>query len=196
MARARARWWTNPVGGVGGIAPKCFVFLDECGVMTDMARLYGRSSRGERAYATVPFGHRKRLSVLGALGIDGMIATMTVEAATSGAIFAAYLEQVLLPELRRRKPDAVPVMDNLSAHKTARVQAVLDHSGFPYRYLPSYSPDLDPLESGWSKVKSELRCVSARTADALRQALGPAFKSITPRDAITYFRHCNYIRRN
>ena len=117
---------------------------------------------------SVPFGNWKRLSVLSALGIEGFLAAMSVEAATDGAIFAAYLEQVLLPVLRERKPDAVLVMDNLRPHKTPEVQAVLDGSGFPYRYLPSYSPDLSPIEPGWAKVKSYLRRVAARTVEALR----------------------------
>jgi transposase len=172
------------------------VFIDECGVQTNMARRYGRSRRGQRAYSTVPFGHRKRLTVLGALGTDGMIASMSVAAATNGTIFAAFLEQVLLPELRHRKPDAVLVMGNLRPHKTAEVRAVLDRSGFPYRYLPRYSPDLDPIEPAWAKVKSELRRVGARTVDALHEALGPALKSITPQDAAGFFRHCGYIRLN
>jgi len=170
--------------------------VDECGVQTNMARLYGRSRRGQRAYSTVPFGHRKRLTIIGALEMGGMITTMSVEAATSGTIFAVFLEQVLLPQLRRRKPDAVLVMDNLLSHKTAEVRAVLDRSGFPYRYLPRYSPDLDPIEPAWAKIKSELRRVGARTIDALHEALGPALKSITPQDAAGFFRHCGYIRLN
>jgi transposase len=172
------------------------VFIDECGVQTNMARRYGRSRRGQRAYSTVPFGHRKRLTVLGALGTDGMIASMSVAAATNGTIFAAFLEQVLLPELRHRKPDAVLVMDNLRPHKTAEVRAMLGRSGFPYRYLPRYSPDLDPIEPAWAKIKSELRRVGARTIDTLNEALGPALKSITPQDAVGFFHHCGYIRLN
>src|SRR5690348_12989765 len=101
------------------MAPERLVFLDECGVLTSLARLYGRSPRGTRACGMVPYGHWTRLTVLGALGSKGIIAAMSVEAATSGSVFAAYLDQVLLPELRRSKPDAVLVMDNLSAHKTA-----------------------------------------------------------------------------
>src|SRR5690349_8571826 len=111
-----------------------------------MARRYGRSPRGQRATAKVPFGHWKRLSVLSALGIEGVLATMSIDDATDGDTFAAYLDQVLLPVLRQRKPDAVLVMDNLRPHKTPEVQAVLDGSGFPYRYLPSYSPDLSPTD--------------------------------------------------
>ena len=108
---------------MGGIAPERLVFLDECGVLTGMARLYGRGPRGERARAAVPHGPWARLSVLGALGHGGMLAAMSVEAATTGAVFHAYLEQVLLPELRRSKPDAVLVMDNLGAHKRRRCAA-------------------------------------------------------------------------
>ena len=119
-----------------------------------------------------------------------------INAATDGATFAAYLEQVLLPVLRQRKPDAVLVMDNLRAHKTNKVQMVLERSGFAYRYLPSYSPDLNPIEPGWAKVKSDLRRVAARTVEALEQALGPALDSITAQDAAGYFRHCGYGRLN
>jgi transposase len=168
------------------------VFLDESAVLTTMARRYGWSPRGLRAPAKVPFGNWKRLSVLGAISLDGLVAAMSVEAATDSAVFIAYLDAVLLPTLRQDKPDAVLVMDNLPAHKTPEVQAVLDRSGFAYRYLPSYSPDLSPIEPGWAKVKSYLRRVAARTVTALEQALGPALNSITARDAAGFFRHCGY----
>ena len=168
------------------------MFLDESAVLTSMARRYGRSPRGQRATAKVPFGTWKRLSVLSALGLEGVLATMSVEDATDGAILAAYLEQVLLPVLREHKPDAVLVMDNLRPHKTPEVQAVLDQSGFPYRYLPAYSPDLSPIEPAWAKVKSDLRRVAARTVETLQQALAPALDSITPQDARGFFRHCGY----
>ena len=190
--RARADWWTDEAAGIGGIAPERLVFIDESAVLTSMARRYGRSPRGERAIAKVPFGHWKRLSVLSALGIEGILATMSVEAATDGDTFAAYLDQVLLPALHERKPDAVLVLDNLRPHKTPQVQAVLDGSGFAYRYLPPYSPDLSPIEPGWAKVKSYLRRVAARTVEALEQALAPALDSITAQDAKGFFRHCDY----
>jgi transposase len=196
VAAARAAWHADGETGVGGIAPERLVFLDECGVLTNMARLFGRSPRGTRAVGTVPLGHWKRLTVLGALGIGGMLATMGIEAATSGAVFLAYLEQVLLPELRRTKPDAVLVLDNLRAHKTAAVRALLDSSGFPYRYLPAYSPDLSPIEPAWAKLKAELRRVAARTTEALHQALGPALDTITAQDAAGFFRHAGYGRPN
>ena len=193
MAQARQAWASDPAG-VAGIAPERLVFLDECGVLTNMARLHGRSPRGERARGLVPCGRWERLTVLGALGHEGVIAAMGVEAGTSAAVFHAYLDGVLLPELRRAKPDAVLVMDNLGAHKAPAVRALLDASGFAHRYLPAYSPDLNPIEPIWAKVKADLRRVAARTVDALRQALGPALASVTPQDAAGCFRHCGYGR--
>ena len=190
--QARADWWTDETAGLGGIAPARLVFIDESAVLTSMARRYGRSPRGARAFAKVPFGHWKRLSVLSALDREGVLATMSIEDATDGDIFAAYLEQVLLPVLRARKPDAVLVMDNLRPHKSPEVRAALDGAGFPYRYLPSYSPELNPMEPGWAKVKSYLRRVAARTLKALEQALAPALDSITAQDAAAFFRHCGY----
>ncbi len=190
MARARGAWWTDPDGGVGGVAPERLVFLDECGVLTNMVRLHGRSPRGTRACASAPFGHWTRVTVLGALGAGGIVGAMGVEAATSAAVFHAYLDEVLLPELRRAKPDAVLVMDNLPAHKAPRVRALLDASGFGYRYLPAYSPDLNPIEPIWAKVKAGLRRVAARATEALHQALGPALDAVTPQDAAACFHHC------
>ena len=170
------------------------MFLDECGVLTDMARLWGRSPRGARACGTVPCGRWTRLTVLGALGIGGVVAAMAVEAAADGTVFHAFLDRVLLPALRRTKPDAVLVLDNLGAHKTPAVRDLLDRSGFAYRYLPSYSPDMNPIEPAWAKVKAALRRVGARTAEALHRALGPALDSITARDASGFFRHAGYGR--
>ena len=193
MAAARQGWRTT-ADGVGGVSPERLVFLDECGVLTNMVRLHGRSPRGTRAHGTAPFGHWTRLTVLGAFGAKGMVAAMSVEAATSAAVFHAYLDQVLLPELRHAKPDAVLVMDNLRAHKAPQVRALLDRSGFVYRYLPAYSPDLTPIEPAWAKVKAELRRVAARTIIALHEAIGPALNIVTPNDAAGFFRHCGYTR--
>ncbi len=194
MAAARRTWWTEADGGVGGISPERLVFLDECGVLTTMARLRGRSPRGTRACASAPFGHWTRVTVLGALGAGGIVGAMGVEAATSGAVFHAYLDEALLPALRRSRPDAVLVMDNLPAHKAPKVRALLDRSGFAYRYLPAYSPDLNPIEPAWAKVKAELRRVGARAVDALHEALGPALGAISPQHAAGFFRHCGYSR--
>jgi len=196
VAQARLAWWTEADDGVGGIGPERLVFLDECGALTTLSRLHGRSPRGTRARASAPFGHWTRVTVLGALGTEGIVGAMSVEAATDAAVFHAYLEQVLLPGLRRAKPDAVLVMDNLPAHKAPRVRALLDRSGFAYRYLPAYSPDLNPIEPGWAKVKAELRRLAARTVDALHAACGPALAAVTPQDAAGFIRHCGYNRPN
>ena len=195
MAQARRAWWTE-AEGVGGISAERLVFLDECGVLTTLSRLRGRSPRGTRACASAPFGHWTRLTVLGALGAEGIVGAMSVAAATDAAVFHAYLDQVLLPELRRTKPDAVLVMDNLPAHKAAQVRTLLDRSGFAYHYLPAYSPDLNPIEPGWAKVKAALRRAAARTVDALHDACGSALDAITPQDATGFFRHCGYGRPN
>jgi DDE superfamily endonuclease len=192
VAHAREVWWTGADEGVGGVAPERLVFLDECGVLTNMARLYGRSPRGTRACASAPFGHWTRLTVLGALGAEGVVGAMGVGAATGAAVSHAYLDEVLLPELRRTKPDAVLVMDNLPARKAPRVRALLDRSGFAYRYLPPYSPDLNPIEPICAKVKAELRRLAARSAEARHEALGPALASVTAQDAAGCFRHCGY----
>ena len=192
MAQARAAWRTDEEAGVGGISPERLVFLDECGVLTNMACLYGRAPRGQRARGMAPAGRWKRVTVLGALGVDGIVAAMSVEAATDAAVFTAYLDQVLLPRLRQTCPDAVLVMDNLAAHKTPAVRKLLDASGFAYRYLPVYSPDLNPIEPSWAKLKGKLRQVAARTATALHKALGPALDAITSQDAKGYFRHSGY----
>ncbi len=124
-----------------GISPERLVCLDECGVLTNMACLHGRAPRGQRARGVAPAGRWERLTVLGALGVDGIVAAMSVEAATDAAVFLACLDQVLLPKLRQVRPDAVLLMDNLAAHKAPAVRARLDASGFGCRYLPPCSPD-------------------------------------------------------
>jgi transposase len=196
VAEARAAWSADTAAGVGGISPERLVFLDECGVLTNMARLHGRSPRGTRALGTVPCGRWKRLTLLGALGQDGMVAAMSVEATTDRTVFRAYLEQVLLPELRRTRPDAVLVMDNLGAHKAPEVRALLDRAGFSYRYLPSYSPDLNPIEPAWAKLKSLLRKAATHSVDGLHAAFGPALDAITAQDARGFFHHAGYGRPN
>ena len=135
--QARATWRTDETAGVGGIAPERLVFIDESAVLTSMVRRYGRSPRGQRAYAKVPFGHWKRLSVLSALGSEGVLATVSIDDATDGDTFAAYLEQVLLPVLRQHKPDAVLVMDNLRPHKTLKCRRCLMDQAFPTTTCPA-----------------------------------------------------------
>jgi len=115
VAAARAAWLSDTEAGVGGVAPERLVCLDECGVLTNMACLHGRAPRGQRARGSVPAGRWKRLTVLGAMTTDGIVAAMSVEAATDTLVFTAYLDQVLLPKLHQVRPDAVLVMDNLAA---------------------------------------------------------------------------------
>ena len=192
LVQARADWRRE----TAAILAERLVFLDESAALTNLVRTHAWSPRGERALGVAPCGNWERVTILGALGSEGILGAMSLAAATDGAVFHAYLEQVLLPELRRVKPDAVLVMDNLNAHKTEAVRALLDGSGFTYRYLPSYSPDLNPIELAWAKVKSLLRKAAARTVDALHAALGPALDAITAQDAQGFFRHAGYARPN
>jgi hypothetical protein len=132
------------------------------------------------------------LTVLGALALDGgMVASMSVAAATSTAVFPAVAEQVPVPALRDR-PGAVVVMDNLAAHKAEVAREALDRAGPGRRYLPPYSPDLNPIEPAWSKLKARLRAEGARSREALDTALGPALAAITGQDARAWFRLCGY----
>lgn len=173
------------------IEPEELVFLDETGITTAMTRCYARAARGERAHGSAPGGWR-RLTVLGALSSEGMVAAMSIEAATTTRVFLAFLESVLIPELRCRHPKATVLMDNLSAHKPKVVETALTKAGFKLLYLPRYSPDLSPIEPGWSKLKSALRAAQARTREALEAALAPALDSITPANARGWFNHCGY----
>ena len=117
---------------------------------------------------------------------------MSIPAATDGEVFHAYLKQVLLPGLRQVKPDAVLIMDNLAAHKTAAVRALLDSAGVSYRYLPRYSPDMNPIEPACAKVKGRLRKIAARTVEGIHEALVTVLDAISPQDARAFFRHAGY----
>ena len=168
------------------------IFLDESGGLdTRMTRSHARAPRGRRAVGRIPGGHRRRLTILGAIARDGMVAAMTVAAATSTAVFVAFVEQVLVPALRAR-PGAVLVMDNLAPHKATAARGALDRAGLARRYLPPYSPDLNPIEQAWSKLKERLRQAGSRTIEALNDAVPDALASITPSDAKAWFRHCGY----
>jgi transposase len=167
------------------------VFLDESGIDTRMTRAHARAPRGQRATGGVPWGRWRRLTVLGALAFDGVLAVMSIAAATSTRVFLAFVERVLIPALRQR-PDALVVMDNLAAHKAAAVRRAFDRAGIAYRYLPAYSPDLNPIEPCWSKLKAHLRTAGARSREALDAALGPALDAITPQDARGWFRLAGY----
>jgi transposase len=187
VARARAAWRRE----LAGVDPRRLVFLDESGIDTRMTRSRARAPRGQRAVGKVPHGRWERLTVIGALALDGVVACMSVAAATGTAVFLAFTEQVLVPAMRGR-PDAIVVMDNLAAHKAEMVRDALDRAGLAHRYLPPYSPDLNPIEQAWSKLKAGLRARGARSRAALEQALGPALATISAQDAHGWFRLAGY----
>ena len=173
--------------------PRDFVFVDETGIDTHLVRRYARAAGGQRAHGSVPFGSYERLTVLGAIGIEGMLAPMTTSAATDTDVFLAYLDQVLIPELVEKKPGALVLMDNLKPHKVAEVRQKLEAAGLRLLYLPPYSPDFSPIEPAWSKIKMLLRSAAARTREALEAALLPALDAISRQDAAGFFAHCGYV---
>jgi transposase len=152
-----------------------------------MTRLYARSEKGGRIYEAMPDSRWKILTIIGAMSLRGMIATMTIEEATDGDIFRAYVEKVLCPALQTGD---VVVMDNLSSHKVSGVQEMIEKAGAEVLYLPPYSPDLNPIEKAWSKLKKILRDAKARTKEALEKAIAEALKLITADNALTWFKHC------
>jgi transposase len=181
----RQLWWKQ----IAQIDPRRLVFLDESGVTTEMTRRYGRAGRGERVCEGAPGGHWRTITLLGAITIDGVLATMTVESPTDGDVFRAYLEQSLCPRLR---PGQVVVMDNLSAHKHAQVRMLIEQTGAQLLYLPPYSPDFNPIEKCWAKIKEGLRAAKARLLDALDQAITTSIATVTAENAAAWFHHCGY----
>jgi transposase len=161
------------------------IFLDESGVSTQMTRLYARATGGFRINEAAPHSQWKILTILGAISTRGLIATMTIEAATDREIFLAYLDQVLCPQL---KPGDVVVMDNLSSHKVKGVHERIEAVGAKLLYLPPYSPDLNPIEKAWAKLKQLLRAAKARTREALDEAIAKLLPLITAEDAKAWFR--------
>jgi transposase len=178
-------WWDL----IAGIDPQRLVFLDESGVTTEMTRRYGRGERGKRVCEGAPGGHWHTVTLLGAITMDGLLATMTIPEPTDGDVFLAYLEQVLCPRLR---PGQVVVMDNLSAHKHRQVRMSIEQAGAQLLYLPPYSPDFNPIEKCWSKIKEYLRAAKARLLDTLDQAITSAMATITAHDSAAWFQWCGY----
>ena len=154
-----------------------------------MTRHYGRGPRGQRVREAVPAGHWRTLTILGAVRRGGWVAAMTIEAATDGDIFLAYLDQVLCPRLRRGD---VVVMDNLAAHKVAGVRERIEAVGAEVLYLPPYSPDFNPIEPCWAQIKERLRAAQARSLSTLESCLDPALAAVTPQAVQGCFRHCGY----
>ncbi len=157
-----------------------------------MQRRYGRAAPQERAYGSAPFGGYKRLTVVGGLALEGLLAPMSSRHAMDTALFLGYVEQVLIPELVQRKPGAVVVLDNLKPHRAPEVRERLEAAGLRLLYLPPYSPDFAPIEQAWSKLKTLLRTAAARTREALEAALAELLDCITADDAHGYFTHCGY----
>jgi transposase len=150
-----------------------------------MTRLYARGTGGKRIHEATPGGHWKILTILGAMSLRGMVATMTIEEPTDTDIFLAYVEHLLCPVL---KPGDVVVMDNLSPHKAPAVREWIEKAGAEVLYLPPYSPDLNPIEKAWAKLKQLLREVKARSKETLDQAITELLPSITPDNAKAWFR--------
>ena len=166
-----------------------FVILDECGSNINLTPVYARAPRGERALGTVPRNTKKNTTLIASMTTDGMGPAMLLEGATDTAAFETYVAQFLAPAL---PPGKVVVLDNLSAHKSPRVQALIETRGCTVWFLPAYSPDLSPIEEAFSKLKAVLRRAQARTRVALHQAIADALDTITAQDAQGYFAHCGY----
>ncbi len=173
------------------VDPARLVFLDETAVLTNLTRRSARAPVGERAYGSAP-RNWKRLTVLGAISCDGVAGVMTVPSGTTTEVFVDFLNTMLLPVLREQKPDAILVMDNLSAHKSTAVRQAVEAAGLSLRYLPRYSPDLSPIEPCWSKIKTFLRAAAARTVEVLKTEVANAIASVTAEDIQAWFRHCGY----
>jgi len=154
-----------------------------------MTRLPGRAQRGQRVTTKTPHGHWQTTTMISSLRVDGSTACMTIEGATDTEVFHAYVRQVLGPSLRQGD---VVIMDNLSPHKSEPTLALIERAGASVLFLPPYSPDLNPIEKMWSKVKAALRSAEARTQSALIEAIAAALAHVTPQDAINWFASCGY----
>jgi transposase len=154
-----------------------------------MTRLRGRAPRGVRLVASCPQGHWRTTTMISAIRLDGSTACLTVEGATDTEVFQAYVREVLCPTLQ---PGDIVVMDNLGAHKNEQTLALIAAAGACPRFLPAYSPDLNPIEMMWSKVKASLRSTEARTHPDLIAAIGQALRKVTAQDAVNWYAACGY----
>ena len=154
-----------------------------------MARMYGRAPRGERCRAPVPHGHWKTTTLVAGLTLDGVVAPMTIDGAMTGAAFLAYVEQVLAPTLM---PGDIVILDNLPAHKPIAIREAIEATGAGVLFLPPYSPDFNPIEMAFSKIKALLKKAAARSVHALWDAIRDAIDAITPQDAQSFFTACGY----
>ena len=165
------------------------IFIDETWAKTNMTRQRGRAPRGERLIDKIPHGHWMTTTLIAALGVEGMRCSTVVDGAVNGDVFVAFVEHVLVPELR---PGDVVVMDNLSSHKVFQVRELIEGAGAELKYLPPYSPDFNPIENVFSKIKQRLRSLAHRTKEALWAAMQSVLDIITPDDAVNCYRHAGY----
>ena len=165
------------------------MFIDETWASTKMARTHGRAPRGERLRSPVPHGHWKTTTYVAGLRKSGMVAQMVLDGPINGAAFQAYVDQVLVPELRRGD---IVVMDNLGSHKGAGVRAAIEAAGASLLYLPPYSPDFNPIENAFAKLKAMLRKAAARTIEGLWNTIGRIIDAFSPAECANYFAAAGY----
>jgi transposase len=185
VAEARTQWRA----GQADISQERLVFIDESGASTKMTRLYGRCPRGKRLVCPVPHGHWKTTTFVGALRHDGMIAPCVVDGPMNGETFLAWIEQLLVPTLQQGD---IVVMDNLSSHKVKGVREAVEAVGATLRYLPPYSPDLNPIEQFFAKLKSLLRKAAARTLETLNHAIAHALTRFSPTECANFLANSGY----
>ena len=171
------------------VAPERLIFVDECGTHTSLAPIYGYAPRGERLRLSVPRKRGKNTTLLSSMTLGGMGPSLAVEGATTARVFETYVKKVLAPALQEGQ---IVVMDNLGAHRPKRVRELIEQQGCQLIYLPSYSPDYNPIEEAFSKIKNLLRKAAARTKEALVEAIGVALSAISAADARGFFEHAGY----
>lgn len=185
MKEARQAW----LNGRPDLDPERLIFIDETAATTKMARLYGRAPRGQRCRASVPHGHWKTTTLTAGLRLAGLAAPMIIDGATDGDAFRAYVEKVLVSELN---PGDVVVMDNLPAHRVGGIREAIEAAGAALLYLPPYSPDFNPIEMAFAKLKAFLRAVAPRTIPDLWQAITDAINRFTPDECRACFTAAGY----
>jgi transposase len=189
IAKARDEWRASQPG----LNPEHLVFIDETGAKTNMARLYGRAPRGQRLVVSVPHGHWMTTTLVAALRHDEIAAPCVFDGPMDGVSFLTYVEHFLAPTLHQGD---VVVLDNLASHKVAGVKEAIERAGATLRYLPAYSPDLNPIEQAFAKLKAALRKAAARTFDALIEAIAQALADFTPRECANYLANSGYGRES
>ncbi|RUS93152.1 hypothetical protein DSM106972_097040 [Dulcicalothrix desertica PCC 7102] len=171
------------------VSPENLIFIDEAGVNISLIRRLARATKGQRAHGTRPQKRSKNVSVIGAIGLKGIITKYSLLGATDGLTFEAFISQNLVPQLWE---GACVVMDNCSIHKGGEIEKLIEAAGAKVIYLPPYSPDFSPIENCWSKIKSILRSIGARNYPDLAQAIEAAFKKVSLNDIRNWFTHCCY----